>query len=51
MSQAQFNIEQLGDELFDALNHARMVAPLTERFPQLAIEDAYAIPAGASGCR
>lgn len=43
MSQAQFNIEQLGDELFDALNHARMVAPLTERFPQLTIEDAYAI--------
>lgn len=43
MSQADFTIDQLGDELFDALTAARMVAPLTERFPQLTIEDAYAI--------
>ena len=43
MSQAELNIDQLGDELFDALNQARMVAPLTERFPQLSIEHAYAI--------
>ncbi|KFX69653.1 2-keto-4-pentenoate hydratase [Pseudomonas taeanensis MS-3] len=43
MSQAEINIEQLGDELLDALNQARMVAPLTERFPQLTIEHAYAI--------
>jgi len=34
---------QLGDELFVALREARMVAPLTERHPQLTIEDAYAI--------
>ncbi|PAU89304.1 2-oxopent-4-enoate hydratase [Pseudomonas sp. WN033] len=37
------NLDQLGDELFAALRDARMVAPLTERFPQLRIEDAYAI--------
>lgn len=43
MSQVELDIEQLGDELFDALNQARMVAPLTERFPQLSIEHAYAI--------
>lgn len=43
MSQADFTIDQLGDELFDALTAARTVAPLTERFPQLTIEDAYAI--------
>src|SRR3990167_3610454 len=43
MSQAELNIDQLGDELFDALNQARMVAPLTERFPQMSIEHAYAI--------
>lgn len=43
MSQVELNIDQLGDELFDALNQARMVAPLTERFPQLSIEHAYAI--------
>src|SRR5690554_3861032 len=34
---------QLGDELFVALREARMVAPLTERYPHLTIEDAYAI--------
>ncbi|AYC33007.1 2-oxopent-4-enoate hydratase [Pseudomonas cavernae] len=43
MSQSILNLDQLGDELFDALTAARMVAPLTERFPQLTIEDAYAI--------
>lgn len=43
MTQAQANIEQLGDELFNALNNAQMVEPLTERFPQLTIEQAYAI--------
>lgn len=43
MSQVELDIDQLGDELFDALNQARMVAPLTERFPQLSIEHAYAI--------
>lgn len=43
MSQSTLNLDQLGDELFDALMAARMVAPLTERFPQLSIEDAYAI--------
>lgn len=34
---------QLGEELFGALRDARMVAPLTERYPQLTIQDAYAI--------
>lgn len=37
------NLDQLGDELFEALRAARMIAPLTERYTQLDIEDAYAI--------
>ncbi len=36
-------IASLGDELFDALNASRMVTPLTERHPEITIEDAYAI--------
>lgn len=43
MSDSQVDIEPLGDELFDALRGARMVAPLTERFPQLTLEDSYRI--------
>lgn len=39
----QVNIGGLGDELFDALRNVRMVAPLTERFPQLTLEDSYRI--------
>ena len=36
-------IATLGDELFDALNASRAVTPLTERHPEITIEDAYAI--------
>jgi 2-oxopent-4-enoate/cis-2-oxohex-4-enoate hydratase len=38
-----FDIVALGDELFNALRSGEAVAPLTERFPQLDIDDAYAI--------
>jgi len=36
-------IEHLGDELFVALDKAEALVPLTERHPDLTIEDAYAI--------
>jgi 2-oxopent-4-enoate/cis-2-oxohex-4-enoate hydratase len=36
-------IEKLGDELFDALMNVATVDPLTTRYPELTIEDAYAI--------
>jgi len=36
-------INQLGDELFAALTERRTVAPLTERYPDISIEDAYHI--------
>jgi 2-oxopent-4-enoate/cis-2-oxohex-4-enoate hydratase len=36
-------ITQLGDELFQALRNCRTVAPLTERHPEITIEDAYHI--------
>ena len=34
-------IHELGDELFDALRARRMIAPLTEREPEITIDDAY----------
>lgn len=34
---------QLGDELYNALVHREPVAPLSERYPELSIEDAYRI--------
>ncbi|SEJ65240.1 2-oxopent-4-enoate/cis-2-oxohex-4-enoate hydratase [Pseudomonas linyingensis] len=43
VNSTSFDIAALGDELFNALRSAEAVAPLTERFPQLSIEDAYAI--------
>ena len=36
-------ITQLGDELYDALIQRRTLAPLTERHPDITIEDAYQI--------
>jgi 2-oxopent-4-enoate/cis-2-oxohex-4-enoate hydratase len=36
-------IQQLGDELYDALQACRVVDPLTTRHPGITIEDAYAI--------
>jgi len=36
-------IETLGDELYDALLGCRTVEPLTGRYPDITIEDAYAI--------
>ena len=36
-------IESLGDELYDALLGCRTVEPLTNRYPDITIEDAYAI--------
>ncbi|MEW8692424.1 MAG: fumarylacetoacetate hydrolase family protein, partial [Candidatus Thiodiazotropha endolucinida] len=37
----QQRIHELGDELFDALSQRRMIDPLTEREPEITIEDAY----------
>lgn len=34
-------IEQLGDELYDALRERRTLPPLTERWPAITIDDAY----------
>ncbi|MGV8893699.1 MAG: 2-oxopent-4-enoate hydratase [Burkholderiaceae bacterium] len=39
----QNTITQLGDELFQALRNCRTVTPLTERYPDITIEDAYHI--------
>ena len=36
-------IETLGDELYHALTHRQMIDPLTEREPEITIEDAYHI--------
>ncbi len=36
-------IEQLGDELYDAMKNRRVVEPLTSRYPEIAIADAYRI--------
>ncbi|MET4578817.1 2-oxopent-4-enoate hydratase [Ottowia thiooxydans] len=36
-------INQLGDELFEALKACRTVEPLTSRHPEISIDDAYAI--------
>jgi 2-oxopent-4-enoate/cis-2-oxohex-4-enoate hydratase len=36
-------INTLGDELFDALKGCKVVEPLTSRFPEIGIDDAYAI--------
>ena len=36
-------IETLGDELYHALTHRQMIDPLTEREPDITIEDAYHI--------
>ena len=41
MEQAQ--IDYLGDALYSAMRERRMLAPLTETYPELTIEDAYAI--------
>ncbi len=35
------NIEELGDELYDALRARRTLSPLTERWPEITIPDAY----------
>lgn len=37
------NLEALGDELYRALRDCTPVAPLTERYPDISIEDAYAV--------
>ena len=36
-------IRRLGDELYDALRQRRTLAPLTDRHPELSIDDAYHI--------
>ncbi|POP54477.1 2-oxopent-4-enoate hydratase [Zhongshania marina] len=40
---SDFSVRTLGDELYEALVGRRTVAPLSERFPGLTIEDAYRI--------
>ncbi|MBW2191072.1 MAG: 2-oxopent-4-enoate hydratase, partial [Deltaproteobacteria bacterium] len=34
-------IEELGDELYEAMRARRTLSPLTERWPEITIEDAY----------
>jgi len=36
-------IQTCGDELYDAWRERRVLAPLLERFPDIRIEDSYAI--------
>ena len=36
-------IRQLGDELFDALSERRTLTPLTTRYADITVDDAYAI--------
>ena len=36
-------IETLGDELYEALRQCRTVEPLTNRHPDITVEDAYRI--------
>jgi 2-oxopent-4-enoate/cis-2-oxohex-4-enoate hydratase len=44
-------IDTLGDELYEALKACRMVEPLTDRHPELTIEDAYRIQQRLNGRR
>ena len=39
----QTQIDDLGDALYLAMRERRMLAPFTETYPELTIEDAYAI--------
>jgi 2-oxopent-4-enoate/cis-2-oxohex-4-enoate hydratase len=43
MKTTSLDVNALGDELFDALREARMVDPLTDRYPGMTISDAYSI--------
>ncbi len=43
MNEFDADIERMGGELFNALNQAEAIAPLTERCPDLTIEQAYRI--------
>ena len=36
-------LQQLGDELYDALTNGQMIEPLSTRHPEMGIDDAYAI--------
>jgi len=36
-------IQGFADELYDALRNQKMVAPLTDREPDMTVEDAYAV--------
>lgn len=42
---------ELGKELFEALRDCKTLAPLTERFPEIEIEDAYHISKAMLDCR
>lgn len=44
-------IHALGEELFAALRHSKTLAPLTERHPDIQIEDAYRISLRLLSCR
>ena len=43
MALAQHLIDALGDELWACLNERRTVAPITDRHPEMTIDDAYAV--------
>jgi len=41
MADSSFDVKAAGDELFEALQKARAIEPLTARFPSMTIADAY----------
>ena len=53
MSNKEMLLQGIGDELYRALRQVGAVEPLTERYPALSIEDAYAIQHACSpgACR
>jgi 2-oxopent-4-enoate/cis-2-oxohex-4-enoate hydratase len=44
-------INQLGDQLYQALQTQTPLEPLSTRYPDITIEDAYAIQQRMIGCR
>ena len=37
-------ITDLGDELYNALKNRQMIDPLSSRYPDMTVEDAYKVP-------
>lgn len=51
MSLSDSQRQQLGEELYNAMRECKTLAPLTERFPDIEIEDAYHISHAMLQCR